>query len=293
MSKKTSAPGKMVEQQLRDLEALLGIHITVHDKRGVFRTASGKPLFQNRNVHHHPYCLAGRYLEPGWNNRCCRDCVQCAETKALRKQEPFTKICWKGVYEIVVPVVAPDGVVAVLYAGGFRAKVPDLAALPGQYRQMQKLLPVRPSRPECERIIRLLTLLGQGLVGLARIAEPPVAGGYGRREQIQRFLGNHAHRPIGLPDLAEFLCLSPSRVSHLLRELFNLPFRQLLNAERLQRARLLLASGEQSLDAVSRATGFTSVYYFSHAFRRHFGQPPGAYRRDQGKSTNTRHHRTR
>ena len=47
---------------------------------------------------------------------------------------------------------------------------------------------------------------------------------------------------------------------------------------RVERARLLLEDGAQSLDAVARASGFRSAEVLRRAFHRHLGVSPAAYR---------------
>jgi AraC-like DNA-binding protein len=46
-------------------------------------------------------------------------------------------------------------------------------------------------------------------------------------------------------------------------------------------ARDHLRSGELTLTQIADRTGYTSPYAFAAAFRRHHGQPPGRWRRDE------------
>ncbi|MFB8235663.1 helix-turn-helix transcriptional regulator [Kitasatospora purpeofusca] len=45
-------------------------------------------------------------------------------------------------------------------------------------------------------------------------------------------------------------------------------------------ARMLRETGD-SLGAVAEKAGYTSEFAFAKAFKRHFGAPPGAYRRER------------
>jgi transcriptional regulator GlxA family with amidase domain len=51
-----------------------------------------------------------------------------------------------------------------------------------------------------------------------------------------------------------------------------------VEALRIERARLLLEDGAESLDAVARASGFRSAEVLRRAFHRHLGVSPAAYR---------------
>jgi transcriptional regulator GlxA family with amidase domain len=55
--------------------------------------------------------------------------------------------------------------------------------------------------------------------------------------------------------------------------------REYLHEQRMTRARALLAVTDDSLADVAGAVGYASEFAFNRAFRRHFGVPPGAYRR--------------
>jgi AraC-like DNA-binding protein len=54
-----------------------------------------------------------------------------------------------------------------------------------------------------------------------------------------------------------------------------------LNQRRLQLACQNLASTSKSVTEIAEECGFSSQYYFSRVFRRHFGQPPRQYRQTQ------------
>jgi AraC-like DNA-binding protein len=47
---------------------------------------------------------------------------------------------------------------------------------------------------------------------------------------------------------------------------------------RMKRAASMLRSGYFTLAEVAAEAGFANVYYFSTAFKRHFGVPPGKWR---------------
>jgi AraC-like DNA-binding protein len=56
---------------------------------------------------------------------------------------------------------------------------------------------------------------------------------------------------------------------------------QYLAEWRMTLARDHLRTGELTLTQIADRTGYTSPYAFAAAFRRHHGQPPGRWRRDE------------
>ena len=67
-------PGEKLLAGLRAVEARYGIHLTLHDCRGLLCHADGRPFFPDRCMHMHPYCITGRFEMPGWNRRCHEEC---------------------------------------------------------------------------------------------------------------------------------------------------------------------------------------------------------------------------
>ncbi|MFF4973897.1 helix-turn-helix domain-containing protein [Streptomyces sp. NPDC001083] len=80
--------------------------------------------------------------------------------------------------------------------------------------------------------------------------------------------------------LAGAVALSPSRFAHLFTEqVGRSPMRVLREARLLHAARLLETTG-LPVERVAALSGFAGAPHFHRAFRRHYGTPPGAYRRD-------------
>lgn len=262
---------------ISDIEDLLDIHISVHDILGVFRFADGKPMFIRR-YHMCGYCQAGRATVSGWEANCQRDCSVNSDSKAARLQKPFTKNCWKGVYDIVLPVVDGDSVVAVIYASGFRGEI--LEDIPSKYHKMHMKLRDIPQPPERERITRTLWQLGQALLNYSKEINAPQQESTGRRQIIANFIRTNAHKDLTLQDLCRELHLSASRTRHVVMEQFGRTFKHLVTAERMLRARNLLLGSDLSIEEICYRIGFSNVYYFNSAFKKKFGLPPGRYRRE-------------
>ncbi|MEX0330713.1 MAG: helix-turn-helix domain-containing protein [Puniceicoccaceae bacterium] len=88
-----------------------------------------------------------------------------------------------------------------------------------------------------------------------------------------RILQNISSRT-DLADLARSLGISYSKFRALFKEQTGYSPREFENLIKLNRARDLLQSGNYSVSSTADALGYTSVYYFSRAFKRQFGQSP-------------------
>lgn len=267
-----------IEQLLCDAEALLGVHICLHDRAAIFHGADGQSLLRpRRRFHDNAYCELDRLAIRGWDQRCKAHCLSASNAQAAQLAEPFTQVCWKGVQEVVIPIMR-DGVhLATLFAGQFRDAPP--IGLPAHVEAAWRALPVlKPG--DADRIGRVLRALGDGLLTLVDQSNRLDASDRDRATRIRRFIHYHAHRPnLRLADLAAALDLSESRTSHLVRELFDASFQDLLLRERLARAKSMLLTTRSTVRVIAARTGFASEYYFNRLFRQREGIPPAKFRR--------------
>jgi hypothetical protein len=215
-----------IEEAVQDAESLLGIHVTVHDLSGTFADSRGEGLLGRWRGSHRRYQVCA----DGYCRRCLRHCGQAVNKRAAASEGAFTHRCWKGIVEQVVPLRI-DGVhVGTLFAGHWRTHRPRTP---------------RGLRCEAAALIRRLSPLpAAGLMALGRTLETFAAGllvqaaelrgrsrpALSRREQVLRFVEVHAAERVRLSDLANALHLSPSRTSHLVRELTGRSYQQLVLA---------------------------------------------------------------
>ncbi|MFA6717297.1 MAG: helix-turn-helix domain-containing protein [Victivallaceae bacterium] len=269
------------ENTLRDIENFMGVSITVHDCRGLLRDSHGEPLLPGRHLHSHPYCLQDRYKVAEYNSACVEDCFWKSEARAERELKPFAKHCWKGVMELVIPIAKENTHILTIYAGTFRKageKLKSPIKLSSKTLKMYKRLPVWDDA-KVQSYSRILDLIGQGIIEYLNQQNKINNISFGYENKIREYIQRNAHKNIKLVDLAKFLCLSPSRTSHIVTKSLGRPFQEQLNHERMLRARVLLLSSDQTLKNISTAVGINNVFYFSRLFKTFYGKPPAAYRK--------------
>jgi AraC family transcriptional regulator len=76
--------------------------------------------------------------------------------------------------------------------------------------------------------------------------------------------------------------LSPNHLLRTFRQVFGQSPHQYLTNLRLEHARQLLTTTDQPVGDICVAVGFTSLASFTRLFRRRYGRPPAAYRRQPG-----------
>jgi len=99
--------------------------------------------------------------------------------------------------------------------------------------------------------------------------------------RAQQLMVNRLREQLEMPQLAREVGMSYSQFRQLFKKHFGDSPGKYLRKVRIQRARDLLLISSASLQEIADATGFSSVYYFSKAFKDEIGRPPGTYRREK------------
>lgn len=97
-------------------------------------------------------------------------------------------------------------------------------------------------------------------------------------DKINRYVSMHFSKKIQLHDLANYLALSESRTSEILRKEYGDNFPHLLNTYRIQHAQLLLKSSSFCVPDIAERSGFTDCTYFHQVFKKYTGTTPSRYR---------------
>lgn len=268
-----------IEATLLSVEAELGVMLTVHDFGGIFHDANGRSLLAPGRASHrrNPLCVAPD------RERCMAHCLEEVRRRCATEGRAVTTSCWTGLTEVVVPLRRGAAQLGTLSAGCWRGAHADdspprvyarSAELAEAWRALTPLSPTRSAQ-----LGRILAAVADGLLAsLERIQRMEPEPG-NRRMEIRRFVAMHADHDLHTRDLARRLHLSPSRAGHLVTELFGVPFAILLQRERLQRARTLLASTDFRVKEIALRCGFGDEFQFNRIFRKAEGLSPGHYRR--------------
>jgi AraC-like DNA-binding protein len=104
---------------------------------------------------------------------------------------------------------------------------------------------------------------------------------------LQAMHENAAH-PWTVPELAAISGLSRPAFARVFREVLGQAPMQYLTEWRMTLARDHLREGDLNLAQIADAVGYGSPFAFAAAFRRHHGDPPGAWRQQERAAADTR-----
>lgn len=96
--------------------------------------------------------------------------------------------------------------------------------------------------------------------------------------ELVAHMGENLHKPLGRDDLARIACLHPGSLDRAFRACHGIAPMQMLRELRLERARRLLETTDDTLETIGAQVGLGDAARLSRAFRVRFGLAPGAYR---------------
>lgn len=126
------------EQAVQSLEQTLGVSVTIIDRQALFHSPAGRQLFAAARFTHKklPVCACG------FKQSCIDFCRHKMNSISARQETAFTKICWKGLVEIVIPLKRRDKHWGMLYTGIWKDSTVELPDdLPQELHNLRDSLP--------------------------------------------------------------------------------------------------------------------------------------------------------
>ncbi|MFD2923786.1 helix-turn-helix domain-containing protein [Halobacillus naozhouensis] len=131
--------------------------------------------------------------------------------------------------------------------------------------------------PVLYRIVQDMILYMNGL--LQSIAEKPATTKIDVIEEAIAYMEDHFEdSSLSLKEVAEHVKRSPSYFSHILSHKYRRSFREMLSYIRVQKAKEMLASSDETIYHIAHSVGFRNPNYFSRVFKATTGQTPREYR---------------
>lgn len=97
-------------------------------------------------------------------------------------------------------------------------------------------------------------------------------------EQVKNYIGRHIREKIRISDIAAYVGLNSSYLTHLFTESEGMPIKTYIMQERLKLAANLLKNTNETVGMISDYLHFNSQSYFTSCFRKAYGMMPTEYR---------------
>jgi AraC-like DNA-binding protein len=95
---------------------------------------------------------------------------------------------------------------------------------------------------------------------------------------VIQFIEQNLSKNLSVKLLAKETCLSPDYFSRLFFKVTKSRPIEFIQRKRIEKAQLLLATTNDSLENISEKTGLNNASYLTRLFKRFTGKPPGKYR---------------
>jgi AraC family transcriptional regulator len=100
----------------------------------------------------------------------------------------------------------------------------------------------------------------------------------GRFTAATEFVEEHLDRKIRLNELASLVALSVSQFAHAFKAEYGVSPHRYLTVRRIERAKALLRTTDDTVASIAQRAGFASQAHFSESFGKVVGVTPTAYR---------------
>ncbi|MBQ7651666.1 MAG: helix-turn-helix transcriptional regulator, partial [Victivallales bacterium] len=193
---------------------------------------------------------------------CIRHCMdELNQRIANSPEEDILEVhCRYHCFELAAPVFREGRCVLVLFAGLLDRQEHN------KNRLIARLLPVFAAGLETK--VRTMLSLKNG-------SRDAII------ERVEEFIQDHYAEPISTAAAAKKLCISVSRLCHILQAAGRGRFSEMLMAERIQHAKHLLEFSDSDLQIteIAHLCGFPVYEHFTRSFKRIAGKSPSEWRK--------------
>lgn len=255
--------------------------------RIAFYGLDGKELKVGKNLGNSPYCQLIRSRLQG--ESACGTEDRGARETAGSKQDMHVYTCHGGLVEAVKPIVQDARCIGYAMIGQVRTRPEPPARWIGAavkwnpetgVNSLQKAYNGIPhhSQSELIKIIEFFSILMDLISSRKMICIKGLDNLTGLMSEYRE----DPQRILSLKKAAEKVFLSPSRLSHLVKERYGTSYTALVREMRINHAKQLLVYHQHlSIKEAAYAAGFTDAQYFSKVFHQTVGMSPSDFQNQQ------------
>jgi two-component system response regulator YesN len=135
-------------------------------------------------------------------------------------------------------------------------------ALGIKYRFITESANIRDQEHLCIWIVQLLDKLMDGIYQTRNVKN------YQRLKDTLDFIEIHCQKPLSVEQIAREVCLSPSRLSHIIKDEMGVTLGDCISKTRIDKAKALLRETNLSIAQIAAEVGFPDQSYFTKVFKK-------------------------
>lgn len=158
--------------------------------------------------------------------------------------------------------------------------------LHGKYNEqmlsiMRCIFDISNAQPNASQALELRLQLSLFLLKLIEITPEQNASEKGDIEHIKQHLELHIGEDLSVKDMANIMGCSTTTLTNLFLKSEGQSPADYFNRLKMERAKQLLLSSQDSVLSISQQLGYANPRYFSTVFKRYFIEPPGKFRQQK------------
>lgn len=150
------------------------------------------------------------------------------------------------------------------------AKIEEMLGM--RYKFVTELSRIKDQEELCLWIVKVLEKMAE------QIYRTRNAKNYRRLKRAMHFIDTHCGEPLTVEQIAQEVYLSPSRLSHIIKDEMGMTLIDYLSRKRVEKAKALLGNEEVPIAQIAQEVGFSDQSYFTKVFKKIEGCTPRVYR---------------
>lgn len=131
------------------------------------------------------------------------------------------------------------------------------------------------------KLMELLLLISRCSTFCSDTATPPptvMSAKYKKVNEATFYIKEHFHEPLSLQSIADSIFVSRGYLSNIFNEVAGMKLTDYINIQRINYAKTLLSSSDESITSIADKCGFESITYFEKIFNSVTGSSPLKFR---------------
>lgn len=232
-----------------------------------------------QTIHSSPVCGEMKLRVGGFQK--CFKCRNMAIKKAVNTKESFGGLCINGVYEYTRPVIIDGSVLCIIFIGNILDNGKGTDKLRKKLENKAYLLDSMESDFGIGRCIAAADLV-ESYIRMLMEKYPKISENMRNEkliENIKTYVKSNLEFDIDLGAVAQMFHYNERYFGRLFKAETGKAFSDFLNEQRLERAKHLLESTDETVIDISGRVGFNNVTYFNRLFKKAYGVTPLGWRK--------------
>ena len=235
-------------------------------------------LPEAHKIHSAKICESIKNISVKEYKRCFK-CRNLAIQKAIKTKTAFGGLCINGVYEYTHPVIINDDLACIIYIGNILCDEENNSKLNKWISREQSLLNTMERDFGLEKCMAVADIIEGHIRILLEKYTYKNSDVKPLIRNIQDYINVNLEFDVNISQIAKLFHYNERYIGQLFKKETGETICEFINYQRLERAKLYLATTHDTVINIALKTGFNNVTYFNRVFKKLYGMTPTQYRK--------------